>query len=88
MAALTAASCPAAATAEQALTASAVPAAAATPPPRMTAQEAVCRVRQAEAEGLTLLKADSTSGYKGVYVDSSCKTRPYKAQVQRGGKRV
>ena len=31
--------------------------------PSMTAEEAV---RQAEAEGLTLLKADNSSGFKGV----------------------
>ena len=64
-------------------------AAAAAPPepPPMTAEEAL---RQAEAEGLTLLKFDgSSTGYKGVYLDSSKHyTRPHKAQVTRGGKLV
>ena len=57
---------------------------AAAPAP-MTEEEAF---RQAEAEGLTLLKADSVSGFKGVYFDSSAKNRPYKAQVWRDGKSV
>ena len=64
-------------------------AAAAVPPapPPMTAEEAV---RQAEAEGLTLLKSEASStGYKGVTFSSSrCKSKPYKLQVQRGGKTV
>ena len=43
----------------------------------MTEEEAV---RQAEAEGLTLLKADNSSGYKGVRVYSSRKRKkPYEA---------
>ena len=62
----------------------AVAAAAAVPPP-MTAEEAV---RQAEAEGLTLLTADNNTGFKGVVVDSRNKGKPYQAQVQRKGKRV
>ena len=45
-------------------------------------------LQQAEAEGLTLLKADSASGYKVVYVDKRNLTKPYKVQVQRGGKSV
>ena len=45
-------------------------------------------VRQAEAEGLTLLEADNTAGYKGVGFNSSGTAKPYQAQVQRGGKQV
>ena len=46
-------------------------------------------VRQAEAEGLTLLEADNTTGYTCVYFNSgNCKTRPYHAKVRRGGKDV
>ena len=52
----------------------------------MTAEEAVA---QAEAEGLTLLKADNyNTGYKRVHCNSNCKTKPYQAQVHRGGKNV
>ena len=60
--------------------------AAAAEPPPMTAEKAV---RQAEAEGLTLLKSEASStGYKGVTFSSSCESKPYKLQVQRGGKQV
>ena len=66
-------------------------AAAAAPPapPPMTAEE-VLQQQQAEAEGLTLLRSESGStGYKGVYLDSSKDyTKPYQARVQRGGKKV
>ena len=56
------------------------------PPPPLTPEEAV---RQAEAEGLTLLKSESSStGYKGVTIDRVKKSKPYKALVQRGGKTV
>jgi len=52
----------------------------------MTPEEAL---RKAEAEGLTLLKSESsTAGYKGVTFNSSSKSKPYKAAVQRGGKLV
>ena len=44
--------------------------------------------RQQQAEGLTLLKADNKTGYFGVYLDKSCKTKPYRAQVKRGGKDI
>jgi len=55
-------------------------------PPPMTPEEAL---RQAEAEGLTLLRSESGStGYKGVRVSSRCKSKPYHAQVWRGGKTV
>jgi len=64
-----------------------VAAAAAPPePPPLTAEEAV---QQAEAEGLTLLRSESSStGYTGVRVNSSSKSKPYMARVQRGGKEV
>ena len=42
---------------------------------------------QAEAEGLTLLEADNTTGYFGVYHKPS-HPKPYQAQVRRGGKQV
>ena len=51
----------------------------------MTAQEAV---RRAEAEGLTLLKADNySSGYKGVYSNKGL-VKPYQVKVWRGSKQV
>ena len=43
--------------------------------------------QQAEAEGLTLLKADSKTGYFGVHHKPG-KPNPYQAAVQRGGKQV
>ena len=44
---------------------------------------------QAEAEGLTLLVADNKTGYFGVNSNQSRKlTKPYQAQVTRGGKSV
>jgi len=43
---------------------------------------------QAEAEGLTLLKADSTTGYYGVNLKDPGKPKPYQARVRRGGKDV
>jgi len=53
-------------------------------PPPMTAEEAV---RQAEAEGLMLLRAESSStGYKGVGWLKRLEAKPYKAEVRRGGK--
>ena len=42
---------------------------------------------QAEAEGLTLLKADSKSGYFGVRHNPD-RPKPFKAEVKRGGKDV
>ena len=45
-------------------------------------------LRQAETEGLTLLKADTSSGYRGVSFDSRKKTKPYSAQVWRASKYV
>jgi len=67
--------------AQAAVAAAAVPPA----PPPLTAEEAL---RQAEAEGLTLLRSESSStGYKNVFL-SSHKTKPYQAKVRRGGKQV
>ena len=43
---------------------------------------------QAEAEGLTLLESDNKTGYLGVHVDQRAKTKPYKAELRRGGKMV
>ena len=43
---------------------------------------------QAEAEGLTLLVADNTTGYFGVYLANPGQPKPYKAQLRRGGKMV
>jgi len=43
---------------------------------------------QAEAEGLTLLEADSKTGYFGVHLDKPGKPKPYKARVRRGGIKV
>jgi len=63
----------------------AVAAAAAPPaPPPLTAEEAL---RQAEAEGLTLVRSESSStGYKGVAFFDSNRSKPYQAKVKRGGK--
>ena len=43
---------------------------------------------QAEAEGLTLLVADTTAGYFGVTHNKSGRSKPYEARVSRGGKKV
>ena len=59
--------------------------AAAAPPP-LTAEEAV---RQAGAEGLTLLRSErSSTGYKNVTFSSSSRVKLYQAQLWRGGKMV
>ena len=55
-------------------------------PAPLTAEEAL---RQAEAEGLMLLLSDNTAGFKGVgFVSGRSKSKPYQAQVRRGGKHV
>jgi len=55
-------------------------------PPPITAEEAL---RQAEVEGLTLLRSEgSNTGYKGVGFNNTMKTRPYQAKVYRDGKKV
>ena len=43
---------------------------------------------QAEAEGLTLLKADSKAGYFGVKLSNPGQPKPYQARVSRGGERA
>jgi len=58
---------------------------AAAPPP-LTGEEVR---QQAQAEGLTLLKADNNkSGYFGVSISSPGYPKPYDARVKRGGKSV
>ena len=44
--------------------------------------------QQAEAEGLTLLKADNKAGYFGVHISKPGTSKPYKAEVWRDGKQV
>ena len=51
----------------------------------MPAEEAM---RQAEGGGLTLVRADSVSDYRGVGFSSTCKTKSYQALVYRGNKNV
>ena len=52
----------------------------------MTSEQAL---QQARAEGLTLLvRAESKTGYFGVYLDQRNKTKYYMAQVSRGSKSV
>ena len=54
--------------------------------PPLTSEEAR---QQAEAEGLTLRKADNKTGYFGVcHNPQASKSKPYQAQVTRGGKKV
>jgi len=43
---------------------------------------------QAEAEGLTLLKADNKAGYYGVHLSNPGGPKPYQAHVKRGGRLV
>ena len=54
-------------------------------PAQMTSAEAR---QQAQEEELTLLVADNTAGYYGVCLELKSKTKPYKAQVRRGGNMV
>ena len=56
--------------------------AAAAPPTSEEAQQ------QARAEGLTLRVADNTAGYHGVALHTTGRSKPYRAQVTRGGKPV
>eukprot|EP00964_Phaeocystis_antarctica_P146030 scaffold112224_cov66-Phaeocystis_antarctica.AAC.3 len=44
--------------------------------------------QQAHAEGLTLLVAGNKTGYFGVHLNQTSKSKPYVAQVKRGGKKV
>ena len=57
---------------------------AAAPPP-LTSEEAR---QQAEAEGLTLPKADNKAGYFGVNLAKPGQPKPFKARVRRGGTMV
>ena len=43
---------------------------------------------QAQAEGLTLTVADNKTGYFGVHLNKPGQSKPYEAQVRRGGKKV
>ena len=45
-------------------------------------------ISHAEADGLTLLKADNKTGYFGVNLNNPGKAKPYVARVRRGGKQV
>eukprot|EP00964_Phaeocystis_antarctica_P047251 scaffold27329_cov63-Phaeocystis_antarctica.AAC.1 len=58
-------------------------AAAAAPP--LTSEEAR---QQAQAERLTLLRAENKTGYLGVYLGYPSRPKPYQARVRRGGKMV
>ena len=42
----------------------------------------------AEADGLTLVKADNKTGYFGMKLNQTSSTKPYVARVKRGGKMV
>ena len=44
--------------------------------------------QQAQAGGLTLVVAESTTGYFGVYLSNPGQPKPYQTQVTRGGKKV
>ena len=44
--------------------------------------------QQAQAEGLTLLVAESKTGYFGVCIDRPGLSKPYRAQLKHGGKQV
>ena len=50
----------------------------------MTAAEAHAA---AEEEGLALLLADNSTGFKFVYRNSANKTNPFEAQTWQGGRR-
>ena len=45
-------------------------------------------LQQAQAEKLTLLVAESKTGYFGVYLNNPGHPKPYQAQVKRGDKKV
>ena len=57
--------------------------------PHLCGQNSMSSVlQQAQAEKLTLLVADSKSGYFGVYLSNPGQPKPYQARVRRGGKKV
>eukprot|EP00964_Phaeocystis_antarctica_P101387 scaffold66872_cov55-Phaeocystis_antarctica.AAC.1 len=58
---------------------------AATAPAQLTSEEAR---QQAKAEELTLLVAESKTGYFGVHFTYPGQLKPYQAKVRRGGKQV
>ena len=44
-------------------------------------------LRVAAREGLTLVRADNATGFKGVFRnEKACKSKPYQVQLYRGGK--
>ena len=47
-----------------------------------------CSPQHAQAEELTLLLAENSTGYFGVHLDRPGKPKPYKARVWRGGRNV
>ena len=51
----------------------------------LTGEEAL---QQAQAEGLTLLEADNTTGYYGVSLVKPGRPKPYQARVRHGGRSV
>ena len=53
--------------------------------PPLTSTEAL---QQARAEGLTLVVAKCTTGYRGVYINNPGSRRPFQANGSRYGKRV
>ena len=53
----------------------------AAPATRLTVSTREQALQQAQAEGLVLRRADNTTGYHGVYIDPSCKSRPFQTQV-------
>ena len=57
--------------------------------PKMTAKANQDPLRQAKAEGLTLMRSESNrTGYKNVAFNQSSKSKPYYAEVKRGGERM
>ena len=44
--------------------------------------------KQAQAEKLTLLVTENSTGYLGVYVNKPGQPKPYQADVTRGGTKV
>ena len=54
-------------------------------PALLTSEEAR---QQAQAEGLTLLVTENSTGYLGVYLTKPGQPKPYQARVRRGGKQV
>ena len=53
--------------------------------PPLKSEEAL---QQAQAEGLTLRVAKSTTGFYGVSFNPACRSKPYLTQLTRGGKKI